>query len=346
MKNREKSEDCLSTKRSLNRRGLLARFSGLALAVLPQGTVTEKLFPWLMENPRREPARDLLSREQPVLLVIEGNNVRRMLRAGIKRLEGCAEVFAGKRVVIKPNATGFQPYPVTTDVELVDELVQILLECGTSRITVCDSPSFAGLTAERVFSRLGYYELRDRYGIDIRCIDPTKGSGFLRVSAPSWRANVFILTNRLIQKSDIVINLAIPKRHHTADFTCALKNNFGCTYDTFRMLAHSGKTEFFDQCLVEFADAVRPELTIVDSRQLLTKSGPGFDPERSEIRQANKLVISTDMVAVDAYCAELMEKSDGTFNKELRLNRQLEYAKILGLGESDYCKVELAEGSE
>lgn len=148
-----------------------------------------------------------------------------------------------------------------------------------------------------------------------------------------------------------MINLPVAKRHHAADFTCALKNNFGCTYDTFRMLAHSKLSreketglEFFDQSLVEFADAVSPELTIVDARSLLIKSGPTYKPGKSEIKDGvNKLILSCDKVAVDSYCADLMEKYDETFQKEKRVERQLEYARYLGLGTEDLNQVEMIE---
>ena len=100
---------------------------------------------------------------------------------------------------------------------------------------------------------------------------------------------------------------------------------------------------FFDRSIVEFADAVRPELTIVDARRVLTRAGPTIRPGVSQIRAADQLVISADVVAVDAWCADLMEGLDDSFRKANRVVAQLEYAKRLGLGQSSRDGVELIE---
>jgi uncharacterized protein (DUF362 family) len=109
------------------------------------------------------------------------------------------------------------------------------------------------------------------------------------------------------------------------------------------MLAHAQGGEFFDYCLVEFADAVRPNLTIVDARLILAKAGPSFHPGKSEIVRAERMVFSGDMVAADFYCGRLMERLDPTFQSSARLERQLEYAQSLRLGEPNMAKTELLE---
>jgi hypothetical protein len=89
---------------------------------------------------------------------------------------------------------------------------------------------------------------------------------------------------------------------------------------------------------------VRPELTIIDARSLLIKSGPAFRPGQSEIKpNVNRLIICGDMVATDAYCAQLLAKYDESFEKERRVAGQLAYAERLGLGTKDLSQVEIIE---
>ncbi len=274
------------------------------------------------------------------LIVVEGKELGRMLAAGLEALPGFDTAVRGKRIVLIPNATGYQPYPVTTDPLLLRFLIAELRRRGVLDITICDSPSYAGIAASRVFSKLGYFDLGRQEQVNVLCCDPVRGFEYTRVSRREWRRNPVLLASRCVRSADFVINLAIAKRHHTSDFSCALKNNFGCTADTFRTLAHTREHDnFFDESLVEFADAVRPELTIVDSRKLLTKSGPGFTPGKSEIKNVGQLVISGDMVAVDSFCARLMERSDTTFTPERRVRAQLRYATSLGLGEADHARL-------
>ncbi|HVO63837.1 MAG TPA: DUF362 domain-containing protein [Terriglobales bacterium] len=280
---------------------------------------------------------------KPLLIAVEGTNVRAMLKAGLSRLPLVENALQGKRVVIKPNATASEPYPVTTDLLLLQAVVQYVKRAGASQITICDSSSFASFANDRVFRKLGYFSLAKEESVRARVVDSQVGSEYVRVSTPKWRANTFLLTDRFVHEADFVINLAIPKRHHAADFSGALKNNFGCTYGTFRMLAHLRGSEFFDNSLAEFADAVRPNLTIADARSVLARSGPSFRPGQSAIVTAQRMVLSGDMVAVDSYCGRLMQKVDATFDPSRRLRHQLEYAQSLGLGESDLTRTEVVE---
>jgi len=266
-----------------------------------------------------------------------------MLASGLNRLPQLEAALESKHVLIKPNATASEPYPVTTDVALLRALVGYVKRAGAAQITICDSSSFAGFSNDRVFIKLGYFSLATEESVGAMAIDSQVGSEYVRISNAQWKTNKFLMTDRSVNEADFVINLAIPKRHHAADFSCALKNNFGCTYGTFRMLAHLRGGEFFDNSLVEFADAVRPNLTIVDARSILAKAGPSFHPGKSEIVAAHRMVFSGDMVAVDSYCGRLMEKLDPTFDPSKRLQRQLHYALSLGLGESDSAKVDVRE---
>ena len=254
---------------TLHRRRFLRDISG--------GLMAGALFS--SEGPAAAASRTRWKGAAGTLLEVQGKDAARMLAAALEALPGFEAAVRGRRIAIKPNATGFQPFPVTTDPELIRLLVSELKRRGAFDITVCDAPSYAGVAASRVFSKLGYFELGRQERIRVVCSDPVRASQHVRVSRPEWRRNRFVLTNRVVQEADFVINLAVPKRHHAAGFSCALKNNFGCTADTFRTLAHLHEQDgFFAEALVEFADAVRPDLTIVDARKMLTRSGPGFTP--------------------------------------------------------------------
>jgi len=293
---------------------------------------------------RERPASNRFWRNgKPLLVAVEGDAVAPMLASAFGRLPELEEGLKGKRVLIKPNATASEPYPVTTDLALLKAVVQYVKRAGAAQIIICDSSSFAGLANDRVFSKLGYYALAKQESVRAAAIDSQVGSDYVRVSNPKWKANSFLLTDRTTNQADFVINLAIPKRHHVADFSCALKNNFGCTYGTFRMVAHLRGGDFFNNSLVEFADAVRPDLTIVDARLILAKAGPAFHPGKSEIVPAHRIILSGDMVAMDSYCGSLMEKVDPTFDQSKRLQRQLEYAQSLGLGEYNLTKRDVLE---
>jgi len=58
--------------------------------------------------------------------------------------------------------------------------------------------------------------------------------------------------------------------------------------------------------------------------------------------QADKLVISGDMVAADAYCAQLLASHDATFSVQM-IEPTLTRAAELGLGTRDLNQVEIVE---
>ena len=96
------------------------------------------------------------------------------------------------------------------------------------------------------------------------------------------------------------------------------------------------------QRLVHFADAVRPQLNVVDARAILARSGPGLGRGAEVIQGVNKLILSGDMVAVDAYCARLMAQHDDTFALDT-VASQLKHAATLGLGKADLDAVKIVE---
>jgi uncharacterized protein (DUF362 family) len=93
--------------------------------------------------------------------------------------------------------------------------------------------------------------------------------------------------------------------------------------------------------LAEFADAVRPELSVVDARAILTKGGPTRG--KGEVKQGiNRFILSGDMVALDTYCSRIMEKHDETYTTEM-IAPYLRVAERLGLGTMDLNKAKIIE---
>jgi len=127
--------------------------------------------------------------------------------------------------------------------------------------------------------------------------------------------------------------------------SAALKNNF-IAYGPQRKKAHqfAKKDEkgyqYFDQCLAEFADAIRPELTIIDARSILIKSGPTLGYGAEVKPGVNKMILSGDMVAIDTLAAQIMEKHDTTFKTDM-IRSYLNYASQLGIGTTDFEQLEI-----
>lgn len=83
---------------------------------------------------------------------------------------GCGEVFAGQqKIILKPNLVGpFEP-PITTDLKLIEALIEYIQSYTYAKIVVaegsgeCETP--------KSFEKLGYDKLPRKYGIDLVDLD-------------------------------------------------------------------------------------------------------------------------------------------------------------------------------
>jgi uncharacterized protein (DUF362 family) len=284
--------------------------------------------------------------EKPLLVVVEGTDLSKMLEAGLDALGGLGRLVEGKKLVLKPNVVASQPPPVTTDVEMTRMLAEFARRDGAGSITVCDANS-SGVGKAGKFEALGFPARLKEAGIPLDAVDFGDRMAHVFVTNDKWRAHPTIGVVRTLYEADAIINLPMVKRHGASRFTCALKNHFGSVYGPLRFVAHrklssseDGKV-FFDQALAEFADAVRPELNVVDGRSLLARRGPTLEGG-SEIKKVNRIVLCGDMLATDVYCARLMEEHDDSFSMDM-ISVQLETAERLGLGTGDLSNVVIKE---
>jgi uncharacterized protein (DUF362 family) len=299
-------------------------------------------------TPRQGLGNLFMEGDKPLLVVVEGDDLRKMLEAGLDAIGGLEKLVPGKNVVMKPNILTSQPFPVTTDVEMVLALSEHARSAGAASLTVCDACGGGAAKAEK-FKGLGYPPKLEEAGIALDAADFSDRLTHVFVGKEGWRSHPTIGVVKSLQEADVVINLPVIKRHGGARFTCALKNHFGSVYLPLRQLAHgklkSGGDEgkiFFDRALSEYADSVRPELNIVDGRQLLIRGGPSLRGKAEVKPGVNKMVLCGDMVATDIYCSKIMEEHDDTYSTEM-ISVQLETAVELGLGVGDLKDVVVKE---
>jgi uncharacterized protein (DUF362 family) len=294
---------------------------------------------------------------------VKGKDPEHMLRAGMEALGGLKPlVQGGKDALIKPNFIFPQPYPITTDPEMIFLVADLLREAGASKLEVFDSPGAYVVGTER--ETFDFYNIVSRgheQGITVTVGGAGRRREYVKTRKVGWRAYPEIIVHKKVHQASVIINMPCLKRHHSSFLTCALKNQFGAIYGAQRWDAHirgegiekgskgsDARTQalfrdenFFMTALAEFADAVRPELSIVDARAILTKGGPTRG--KGEIKEGvNRIILSGDMVALDTYCSRLMEQYDDTYTTEM-IVPYLQAAERLGLGTMDLNKAKVIE---
>jgi uncharacterized protein (DUF362 family) len=274
-----------------------------------------------------------------------------MLRAGIEALGGLDPLGKlGSEAIFRGNYVTSQPYPVTTDPEFVLAVAAELKHAGLSKSSLLDCTGTrlaAGLPPERTMQRLGVLDKLTQGGVPVLARDSFDPDEFVFVRNPAWPIAKPVAVHRILNEAPVVVSLPVLKRHRGgANFSCCLKMHFGSVAMDDRMLVHlkddSGRLGMFQQRLVHFADAVKPQLNVVDVRAILARGGPALSGGAEIVRGVNKLILSGDMVAVDSYCARLLAQHDTTFKPEMAAPA-LKHAAALGLGRADLDDVKVVE---
>jgi uncharacterized protein (DUF362 family) len=192
-------------------------------------------------------------------------------------------------VVIKPSI--YNPDMVgNTTLEMVRAVVKLFRGTAKTYVVESDNPL---RTTETAFEKSGYNVLK-KDGAELLnltsspCISiPMAGHYFKEHPMPG-----------ILSDNPFLVNLATVKAEpETSVIGAGIKNLFGLIPETNKAQYH---TEL-DTVLLDLLKSFRPDLTIIDFTKLVV--GPremGID------RHIGGVVVGTDPVAVDAYCADLL----------------------------------------
>jgi len=235
-----------------------------------------------------------------------------------------AFVRPGETVAIKPNCAWDRTpeQAANTDPELVAELVRQAREAGAASVVVVDNSCH---DPDRAFERSGIGPAARAAGAKIAHQHSARTVMMDLGGTTLGRWEVL----EPIASADRLINVPIVKHHSLARATIGMKNWIGAV-DGPRSSLH----QRLPQVCAELAAAFRPTLTVVDATRVLTRGGP-TGGSLDLVRPVDRIAVSTDPVAADAWGAELLDLGP----RELP---HLEIAERLGLGVTDWTAVTVA----
>ncbi|MBC7235983.1 MAG: DUF362 domain-containing protein [Chloroflexi bacterium] len=247
------------------------------------------------ERPTTEPTP--VPAQSAYLAVARGNSPEAITMRAIAAIGGIERfVKQGYDVIIKPNicnAHNGPEYASTTNPEVVATLVKLCLGAGARRVRVMDYP-FSG-SGEAAYVKSGIEAAVKAAGGEMEVMAPAK---FVEAEIPAgvdlkkWRFY------RPILEADLVINVPIAKHHSLARLTLAGKNLMGTIQDRGSLHRNLG------QRIADITSRVRPQLTVVDAVRILMANGP-TGGNLNDVKQANTVIASHDIVAADAYATSL-----------------------------------------
>ena len=221
--------------------------------------------------------------------------------------EAVARVFSafpqeikGKNVVVKVNALrACNPdrEAIVTHPALVKAVIDKLVTMEPRRIIVGDSVGTESYGKSRtVFDATGLAEAAGPYYRNL-----SQNLKVVDVEKP-FRRKVAVLKDVL--DADVYISLAKMKTHGMTMLSGAVKNNYGLLVGAQKSWYHfySEKPELFAEILIEMYKLKPPDLVIMDGILAME----GYGPCSPQVRWVNKVLASTDAVALDAVMGHMM----------------------------------------
>jgi len=215
------------------------------------------------------------------------------LLGGIERF-----VKPGETVAIKPNVAFARPpmLGATAHPELVAAVARLCYKAGAKRVIVTDNPiddlasCFTLSGIGKAASKAGAKVILPKYH---HFKHTTLTDGKLIKNWPIFYGP--------FAKVDKLIGITPVKHHERAGASMSMKNWYGLL---------GGRRNIFHQdintIIAELAMMVKPTLVILDGTEVMMTNGPtGGSVE--DLRRANTLIASCDMVAADSYGCSLLD---------------------------------------
>lgn len=271
-------------------------------------------------------------KKRSVVVIIDGKDINKMMWSGLEALELPEDFFKDKKIVIKPNTHWSEEYPSTTDPASLVPLIDFLRSKKSGNIIITDGSGKDLPNYRSAFEFINFEKVLAPKGVNIFPLDIWKLEDFLSVKNPRWSILKSLEVHPIIYNAPILISMTCLKRHDFPKLTAGLKNNIGAISARSRYRVHEHFRNKPREAVAEVADAIRPEITIIDARDILVTRGPGFLPKKANLKiGVNKLLLSTDMAALDYIAAQFMVENDPTFTFDM-YEPTLEHAFKLKIG--------------
>jgi uncharacterized protein (DUF362 family) len=315
--------------KNLGRRQFLTRAGKAGISIAAAGTVS-----WLLydsKGPSGKPVTtdqlvtfpdfSVTHKAGDTISIVEGSERIKTVEKAIEMLGGIERfVKQGETVAIKPNVAFASPpmLGATAHPELVAQVVTLCLKAGAAQVIVTDNPindpascftlSGIGKAASQAGARVILpREYHFRY-------TTLKGGKLIK----NWP-----LFFGPFENVDKVIGIAPVKHHARAGASMSMKNWYGLL---------GGRRNIFHQdintIIAELAMMVKPTLAILDGTEVMMTNGP-TGGSVSDLKRANTLIASCDMVAADSFGCSLLDLKSADLP-------YLAKAEIAGAGTTNY----------
>jgi uncharacterized protein (DUF362 family) len=199
----------------------------------------------------------------------------------------------GKNVIFKPNFNTADPFPASSSMETIRQIIVKLKEMRAKSITVAERSGPANTS--KTFEKKGLYRLANE--LEFKIVDltdiPKEDYVFKNPEGCHWK-NGFLFA-KIYDNAECIVETCCLKTHmYGGHFTLSLKNAVGLVNKKNMSELHSSRHQ--RKMIAEINSIYKPDLIIMDGILAFIDGGP-MEGTRKE---ANVYVAGTDKVAIDA----------------------------------------------
>ncbi|MDW7729880.1 MAG: DUF362 domain-containing protein [Bacillota bacterium] len=226
--------------------------------------------------------------------LVKAENRRDALRQSIKLLD--INPVQDKNVVIKPNFNTADPYPGSTHLATLRELIILLQEMGAKKITIGERSG--PVNSAEVLDMLGVPYMAKELGVEVINFDELPAEELLKIDPPGshWE-NGFMVPKMLREAECIVATPCLKTHQYGGVFTMALKLAVGIVPKTGnRYMNELHGSKHMRKMIAEISSAYSPDLYVLDGMEAFVAGGP----MTGKTREPGLFITGTDPIAIDA----------------------------------------------
>ena len=284
--------------------------------------------------------------------IARGETVGSAVRKAVELAGGMDFIQPGHTILIKPNVNTGDPYPASTNPEVLYEIIKLAWEHDPKRVIVGDRSMFRRNTMEEM-KRAGIDQAALEAKAELVAFDDMEWKLVNPANSVNWQNGYHV--SDIITQVDHMINVPVIKTHRLAWFTMSIKNYVGIIHGDDRIIFHgklggfrrggSGeqrKADYpaFAKMIAEIGLSIKPALNIMDGTKAFVSNGPS----RGDLVEPKLIVASRDRIATDVTGLGIL-KHYGTEeriqNRSVWQQPMIAHGIEIGLGISDLSQIVL-----
>jgi len=254
-----------------------------------------------------------------------------------------------KQLFLKPNFNSADPYPGSTHIDTLAELVRSLRQMGAEAFTIGDRSGMGDTRA--VMRSKGIEGLANELDLQLQVFDELGAEDWIMFhpEGSHWQQG-FAAPAPLLGADGVIQTCCLKTHRYGGHFTLSLKNSIGAVAKTIPGIGHNFMNELHGSSyqrvmIAEVNQVYQPDLVVLDGIQAFVDGGPDY----GTLVTPQVILAGSDRVAIDAvgvailrYYGTTAEVRRGAIFEQEQIARAVE----LGLGVQNPEGIEIITADE